>query len=359
MSRKVYLHYEEGSDAELHTTLKLTLPRKWVAEGSPMQVLELFIESYNKKKPQTPLSAEACHLENSDGLALSAGDVIGDVMRDREDIRVRPGATKPGKSDVATAAAGGGAGGSAGAAADTDGLLRCRNYGCGARYAEADNHARACAHHTAPPVFHDTKKGWSCCAKRVYDWDEFQAIAGCATGPHSTVDPKVQIAPSPTAVAAAAADAAAAAAAGADASAAAAPAPVRSIEAYNAANPQAATAAGSVLKAAAAAPRCTRRADGTARCLNKGCKAQDFVVAENARDACTHHRLGPVFHDTGKYWACCPDRVKYEFDDFLAIPGCCRGYHQDGSGEFDNGDGGVGGGSGGGDGGGGGDGVKP
>lgn len=41
MSRKVYVHYEEGSDSELHTTLKLTLPRKWVAEGHPLQILEV------------------------------------------------------------------------------------------------------------------------------------------------------------------------------------------------------------------------------------------------------------------------------------------------------------------------------
>lgn len=35
---KVYVHYEEGSDAELHVTLKLTLPKKWNDE-SPMKLL--------------------------------------------------------------------------------------------------------------------------------------------------------------------------------------------------------------------------------------------------------------------------------------------------------------------------------
>jgi hypothetical protein len=41
MSRKVLLHFNEGEDAELHMTLKLTLPKKWVAEQSPLKVLEV------------------------------------------------------------------------------------------------------------------------------------------------------------------------------------------------------------------------------------------------------------------------------------------------------------------------------
>lgn len=36
----------------------------------------------------------------------------------------------------------------------------------------------ACRFHTAPPIFHDTRKGWGCCEKRVYDWDEFEQLVG-------------------------------------------------------------------------------------------------------------------------------------------------------------------------------------
>lgn len=32
------------------------------------------------------------------------------------------------------------------------------------------------------PIFYDLKKGWTCCNKIVYDWDEFQALPTCATG---------------------------------------------------------------------------------------------------------------------------------------------------------------------------------
>lgn len=109
----------------------------------------------------------------------------------------------------------------------------------------------------------------------------------------------------------------------------------RSIADFNAKNPKAATAAGAVAAAAAAPRKCTRRPDGTAKCQNRGCQ-RDFSVADNAPTACTYHRLGPVFHDTGKFWACCPSIVKYEFEDFMAVPGCTQGWHQDGSGDFDD-----------------------
>ncbi len=46
---------------------------------------------------------------------------------------------------------------------------------------------------------------------------------------------------------------------------------------------------------------------------------------------CSYHKAPPVFHDAGKFWACCPDKVKYDFDAFLRIPGCMRSCHCDGS----------------------------
>lgn len=29
-------------------------------------------------------------------------------------------------------------------------------------------------------------------------------------------------------------------------------------------------------------------------------------------------------------------QVKYEFEDFIAVPGCCTGFHDDASGDFAN-----------------------
>jgi len=38
----------------------------------------------------------------------------------------------------------------------------------------------------------------------------------------------------------------------------------------------------------------------------------------------------PVFHDAIKLWSCCPDKKCYDFDEFMAVPGCAQGVHDDG-----------------------------
>mmetsp|Transcript_7326 Transcript_7326/g.9655 ORF Transcript_7326/g.9655 Transcript_7326/m.9655 type:complete len:312 (-) Transcript_7326:185-1120(-) len=308
---KVYVHYEEGENADLHKTLKLTLPKKWVQQSTE-QVLDLFLGSYNKKNPENQLEMGNVHLENSRGQKICRADIVADVMNDREDIYVRHGAP-PVREETKQEEA----------KPENKGL-RCRNYGCNQFYEEEENSDTACSHHTGPPIFHDTRKGWSCCKKRVYDWDEFQQIEGCAKGRHSTVDPKLTFAASPTVAAANAAEEKN-------------PGPaLKSIDDYNRNNPEAVTAAASAVKSLKVEEtKCTRQTDGTARCLNKGCQ-REFMVAENTTTSCQYHRANPVFHDTGKYWSCCPDKVKYDFDDFMKIEGCCIGYHQDGSGEFTN-----------------------
>lgn len=48
---KVYVHFEEGSDAELHVTLKLTLPKKWNDE-SPVRLLKVLL--YDCSEMQRP-----------------------------------------------------------------------------------------------------------------------------------------------------------------------------------------------------------------------------------------------------------------------------------------------------------------
>lgn len=63
---KLYVHYEEGGDESKALTLKLTLPKKWVAQELK-QVVDLFIESYNQKKPTLPpLDASKVHLEKAE-----------------------------------------------------------------------------------------------------------------------------------------------------------------------------------------------------------------------------------------------------------------------------------------------------
>lgn len=62
---------------------------------------------------------------------------------------------------------------------------RCKRHGCLKHYLESENKEGACLYHPGKPIFHDTKKGWTCCQKVVYDWDEFQKLPTCATGKHT------------------------------------------------------------------------------------------------------------------------------------------------------------------------------
>ena len=65
--------------------------------------------------------------------------------------------------------------------------LKCLRPGCLKKYHENENTATSCKYHSGKPIFHDLKKGWTCCNKIVYDWDEFQKIVGCMEGNHSNV----------------------------------------------------------------------------------------------------------------------------------------------------------------------------
>lgn len=43
-----------------------------------------------------------------------------------------------------------------------------------------------------------------------------------------------------------------------------------------------------------------------------------------------YHTGEAVFHDGEKYWSCCPHVKVLEFDEFMKIPGCAVGKHDDG-----------------------------
>jgi CHORD len=69
--------------------------------------------------------------------------------------------------------------------------LLCVNKSCGKYYdfgSEED-----CYYHPGGPVFHDALKGWSCCSKKVTDFDQFLKIVGCSVGHHSNVKPIVAV----------------------------------------------------------------------------------------------------------------------------------------------------------------------
>ena len=322
MSIKVYLHLE--LDGYPEKTSKLSIPKGWVTKGEKTvaDVIELFLEGYNKVLVDTegngslkgPLKADEVHLAtttDSSGVKVYSDAVIQGNLEDRTDYFVIIGSYVRPAVNSST----GGGGGGTGTAARADGMLKCKNFGCQKMFREEENHDQACHHHSMPPFFHDTAKGWQCCkdGKKAFDWDDFQKLPTCCLGRHSTEERQTIFKASPTVEAAATAIS--------DAP------PVKSIAAYNSANPTGVTAASAAVKLMER--KSTRKEDGTAKCLRKGCQ-KIFKFDENSKDACCYHKGQPVFHDTYKYWSCCSEKKCFEFDAFMAVPGCAVGFHDDG-----------------------------
>lgn len=66
-----------------------------------------------------------------------------------------------------------------------DGRFICAYKGCAKRtFTEQENSDTACNYHKGEAIFHDLKKSWSCCAKVVYDWDDFMKLPTCCQGAH-------------------------------------------------------------------------------------------------------------------------------------------------------------------------------
>lgn len=296
MSVKVYIHLEEPGFAE--KTSKIQVPKSW-SEKTVKDVIGLFVNAYNAKS-ENKVDLEAVHFAKSDGTKLYSDDTVSATLEDLCDYYIKMGVHNRPAAVVSEA--------------ETF-EFRCKNYGCNKYYNEVDNTDDACVCHTAPPIFHDTMKCWSCCKdKKAYDFESFQLIVGCHTCRHSNVAKAVSIAASPNATTNVFTSVPAEA--------------PKSIASFNQANPNAASAVASAI--VSTTRKSSRNADGTtAKCQRKGCQKQ-FVLAENSNTSCTYHKGQPVFHDAIKIWSCCPEKKCYDFDEFLAVPGCAVGCHDDG-----------------------------
>lgn len=85
-----------------------------------------------------------------------------------------------------------------------------------------------------------------------------------------------------------------------------------------------------VVSAAAAADKAAaaKAKVGLLRCKNFGCNAT-YRQEENHEQACRFHASPPIFHETAKWWSCCPHKKAWDWESFQAIPGCQRGFHSD------------------------------
>ena len=200
-------------------------------------------------------------------------------------------------------------------------LKKCARPGCRKPYSDEENDGAACRFHSGKPIFHDIKKGWDCCQRIVYDWDEFEKIEGCCTGPHTDQAQKTEFWKSSTV---------------SNASAGLAKAvKMKTAEDFNR-EQEAKAKQLAAAKAVSAQPEEQKKAktnkDGRYICANKGCTARTFLDEENADNACNHHTGEPIFHDLKKYWSCCnPDgkgKVAYDWDEFMLLETCAVGPHK-------------------------------
>lgn len=188
---KVFLHYNESGDTSLHKTLKITLPKSW-KNGPTSKLLNQFVESYNSSQQgsKVPLNASELHLaicrdgeeknenDSSNNTTPLASDAITiEVIDDREDVYICHGPSRTlmdienEKKEALERQK-----------AELANTVVCAHFGCNIRFPIGGPYP-PCTYHTAPPVFHETAKFWSCCPnKKAYDWDQFQNIKGCKTG---------------------------------------------------------------------------------------------------------------------------------------------------------------------------------
>ncbi|KAI1126188.1 Pyruvate/Phosphoenolpyruvate kinase-like domain-containing protein [Nemania abortiva] len=61
----------------------------------------------------------------------------------------------------------------------------CRRKGCNVTYKKGQQRSddEKCVHHPGAPIFHEGSKGYSCCKRRVLEFDQFMKLEGCKTSP--------------------------------------------------------------------------------------------------------------------------------------------------------------------------------
>jgi CHORD len=62
----------------------------------------------------------------------------------------------------------------------------------------------------------------------------------------------------------------------------------------------------------------------TVPCVHLGC--HNRFPPNGPFPPCRFHKSPPVFHETAKFWSCCPHKKAYDWDTFQEIPGCQTGF---------------------------------
>ena len=199
-------------------------------------------------------------------------------------------------------------------------IKSCKRHGCRKKYTEDDNSDSACNHHPGKPMFHDLKKGWTCCNQKAYDWDEFEKLTTCAVSRHTDVDPNASLnnqdqfyQSSTISNAQKALDKEQS------------QIKVKSIDEFNREQEEKKKKLEAENEAKAIEKKIFITPSGKHKCINKGCN-KEYDPNENNDQSCKYHEGQPIFHDLKKFWSCC--RVDtYDWDDFMKLPTCKVGKH--------------------------------
>lgn len=211
--------------------------------------------------------------------------------------------------------------------------VRCQRIGCDAMFYVDDNPDGSCRYHDSGPIFHDGTKEWSCCKKRSHDFSLFLEIPGCKTGKHTTekqvfTQVKKNTTPPPTAVSssnASSKDSCSRCRQGFFCSDHGSQNKAVNIIGEKPANFAGDASAENNSSVQAPKPKKIVDINEPQVCKNKGC-GQTFKEKDNHETACSYHPGPAVFHDRMRGWKCCDIHVK-EFDEFMSIPPCTKGWH--------------------------------
>ncbi|KAJ6790512.1 cysteine and histidine-rich domain-containing protein RAR1 isoform X1 [Iris pallida] len=204
--------------------------------------------------------------------------------------------------------------------------VRCQRIGCDASFTEDDNADGSCRYHDSGPIFHDGMKEWSCCKQRSHDFSLFLAIPGCKTGKHTTEKPVTKMVSAspqkavPTSIQIKTTnDSCSRCRQGFfcsdHGSQVKLPKPVVPSSADD----------DQIKKTPPVPVKKVVGLDEPQTCRNKGC-GKTFKEKDNHETACEYHPGPAVFHDRIRGWKCCDIHVK-EFDEFMSIPSCAKGWH--------------------------------
>nr|BAB11239.1 RAR1 [Arabidopsis thaliana] len=209
--------------------------------------------------------------------------------------------------------------------------LQCQRIGCNAMFTDDDNPQGSCQFHASQPFFHDGMKEWSCCKQRSHDFSLFLEIPGCKTGKHTTEKPVLAKSVPKHPVAAPTSSP--------DANAATKDSCSRCRQGFfcsdhgsqpkeqikQTLNTPGQAEEEKIEPLAPPVQKAVIDINQPQVCKNKGC-GQTFKERDNHETACSHHPGPAVFHDRLRGWKCCDVHVK-EFDEFMEIPPCTKGWH--------------------------------